>query len=136
MSIDLRPHTSISYSPKQPDFGTVSQGYHPLEGNAALFIEVSPGMDINLVTDALEYLCQTRNDDRRKIRCFGVASRRPRPNSCRWRDHHARACVKRAIVQPRIVSAQTLTGIEGYQSQLVNRMRHGNFLLKMKPIRP
>ena len=33
-------------------------------------------------------------------------------------------------LKPRIVSAQTLTGIEGYQSQLVNRMRHGNFLLE------
>jgi hypothetical protein len=33
-------------------------------------------------------------------------------------------------LRPRIVSAQTLTGIEGYQSQLVNRMRHGNFLLE------
>jgi hypothetical protein len=33
-------------------------------------------------------------------------------------------------LRPRIVSAQKLTGIEGYQSQLVNRMRHGNFLLE------
>ena len=31
-------------------------------------------------------------------------------------------------LKPRIVSAQTITGVEGYHSQIVNRMRHGNFI--------
>ena len=31
-------------------------------------------------------------------------------------------------LKPRIVSEETITGIEPYHSMLVNRMRHGNFL--------
>ena len=31
-------------------------------------------------------------------------------------------------LKPRIVSAQTIHGTEGYHSQIVNRFRHGNFL--------
>ena len=31
-------------------------------------------------------------------------------------------------MKPRIVSGQTITGVTGYHSQLVNRMRHGNFI--------
>ena len=53
MSIDLRTFTYVNVlQPQTAGFlGTVSQGYHPLEGNAALFIEVSPGMDVNRVID-------------------------------------------------------------------------------------
>ena len=53
MSIDLRCFTYVDIlQPQTAGFlGTVSQGYHPLEGESALFIEVSPGMDINKVTD-------------------------------------------------------------------------------------
>ena len=31
-------------------------------------------------------------------------------------------------MMPRVVSAQTITGIEGYHAQIVNRFRHGNFI--------
>jgi hypothetical protein len=31
-------------------------------------------------------------------------------------------------LKPRVVSAQIITGVDGHQAQIVNRMRHGNFL--------
>jgi len=31
-------------------------------------------------------------------------------------------------LKPRVVSREIINGVEGYQSQIVNRMRHGNFL--------
>jgi len=31
-------------------------------------------------------------------------------------------------LKPRLVSGQTITGTTGYHAQMVNRMRHGNFL--------
>ena len=53
MSIDLRCFTYIDIlQPQTAGFlATISQGYHPLESQASLFIEVSPGMDVNVVTD-------------------------------------------------------------------------------------
>ena len=53
MAIDLRCFTYIDIlQPQTAGFlATVSRGYHPLQGMASLFIEVAPGMDINVVTD-------------------------------------------------------------------------------------
>ena len=53
MAIDLRCFTYVDIlQPQTAGFlGTISQGYHPLEGHSSLFIEVSPGMDVNIVTD-------------------------------------------------------------------------------------
>ena len=53
MAIDLRCFTYIDIlQPQTAGFlGTISRGYHPLKGQASLFIEVAPGMDINVVTD-------------------------------------------------------------------------------------
>src|SRR5207247_10841263 len=31
-------------------------------------------------------------------------------------------------IQPRILSEQTITGIEGHHAQLINRMRHGDMI--------
>lgn len=31
---------------------------------------------------------------------------------------------------PRLLSAQTITGVDGHQAQLINRMRHGEMLLE------
>ena len=49
--------------------------------------------------------------------------------------HAAGDAIKRTLqvaetdrLKPRIVSEQIIHGVEGYQAQLVNRMRHGNFL--------
>ncbi|MBM4387589.1 MAG: hypothetical protein FJ088_07605, partial [Deltaproteobacteria bacterium] len=33
-------------------------------------------------------------------------------------------------LKPRIVSSQIITGIENYQTHLINRMRHGQFILE------
>ena len=53
MAIDLRCFSYIDIlQPQTAGFiGTISQGYPPLKGQASLYIEVSPGMDINVVTD-------------------------------------------------------------------------------------
>src|SRR5512136_3126184 len=41
-----------SLQPKHASFlGTVAQGFLPTPGQASLFVEIAPGMDINRVTD-------------------------------------------------------------------------------------
>jgi ethanolamine utilization microcompartment shell protein EutS len=134
MSIDLRCFTYVNIlQPQTAGFlGTVSQGYHPLEGDAALFIEVSPGMDVNIVTDIALKQTDVKPGMMVVERRYGALEL----------HHNSQAEVYAAggailselevelhsRLKPRIVSAQTITGVEGYQSQLVNRMRHGNFL--------
>ena len=134
MALDLRCFSYVDIlQPQTAGFlGTVSQGYHPLVGHAALLIEVAPGMDINLVTDiALKRtscqpgmqvverrygMLELHHEDQGQVRAAGE-------------EILAALNLKEADrLQPRIVSEQKITGVNGYHSQLVNRMRHGNFI--------
>ncbi len=134
MAIDLRCFTYIDIlQPQTAGFlATISQGYHPLEGQASLFIEVSPGMDVNVVTDIA--LKRTSCTPGMQIveRRYGVLELH------HYDQGQVRAAgeeILRALeieekdrLKPRLVSGQTITGTTGYHAQMVNRMRHGNFL--------
>src|SRR5512136_251643 len=52
-SVDLRAYVFLdSLQPQYAAFlGTVAQGYLPIAGQASLFVEISPGIEINRVTD-------------------------------------------------------------------------------------
>ena len=134
MAIDLRCFTYVDIlQPQTAGFlGTISRGYHPLEGEASLFIEVSPGMDINIVSDIALKETDVKPGMQVVERRYGALEL-----------HHLDQGQVRAAgesilsnlgtaenqrLKPRIVSEQIIHGVEGYHSQLVNRMRHGNFL--------
>ena len=123
MAIDLRCFTYIDIlQPQTAAFlATVSQGYHPLKGQASLFIEVKPGMDINVVTDIA--LKRTSCTPGMQIveRHFGVLELH------HYDQGQVRAAGEEILsaldlkiedrMQPRVVSGQTITGTEGYHSQ-------------------
>ena len=134
MAIDLRCFTYVDIlQPQTAGFlGTISRGYHPLEGEASLFIEVSPGMDINIVSD----MALKETDVKPGLQ---VVERRYGALELHHMDQGQVRAAGESILsnlgtdeaqrlKPRIVSEQIIHGVEGYQSQLVNRMRHGNFL--------
>ena len=134
MKIDLRCFTYIDrLQPQTAGFlGTVSQGYHPLEGESALFIEVSPGMGVNRVTDIALKNTKVAPGMMVVERRFGALELHHKEQA---QVYAAGETILSELgvkleerLKPRIVSAQTITGTEGYQAQLVNRMRHGNFL--------
>lgn len=136
MAIDLR--TLCFLDVLQPQlagfFQTVASGFQPLAGQAALLVEVAPGIAINSLTDAA--LKQTRVLPGMQIveRAYGLLE-----------VHHfdqgdvraaADAVLSRAgcslddRMKPAVVSREIITGIDGHQAMLVNRMRHGQLLLE------
>lgn len=133
-SLDLRCFTTIDIlQPQTAAFlATVSRGYHPLVGQAALMVEVAPGMDVNVVTDiALKRtsvvpgmlvverefgMVELHSADQGQVRAAGEEILQSL--NLKVEDR----------LQPRVVSAQLITGITGYHSMITNRMRHGNFL--------
>jgi hypothetical protein len=134
MAIDLRTWTYIDIlQPQTAGFlGTIAKGYLPLEGQASLFVEVSPGMDVNQVTDVVLKRTDCKPGMQIVERRYGVLE-----------VHHFDQGQVRAAgdeisevlgisekdrLKPRIVSAQTINGITGHHSQIVNRFRHGNFI--------
>jgi ethanolamine utilization microcompartment shell protein EutS len=134
--IELRTYTFIdSLQPQLASFiGTISKGFLPLERQAALFIEVAPGMSINIVTDVV--LKQTDVIPGMQIveRAFGMLEVHS------WDQGMVQAAGRAALdyfqlqetdrLEPRIVSEQIITGLNNHHTQLINRMRHGDFVLE------
>ena len=133
-NIELRCFTYIDIlQPQTAAFiATVSRGYMPLRGKASVFFEVAPGMDINVVTDiALKNTSCTPGMQvvERQFGCLELHS---------YDQGQVRAAGDAVLsalnikeqdrLRPRLVSAQTITGITGYHSMIVNRFRHGNVI--------
>jgi len=132
--IDLRTFSFIDSL--QPQFSsfitTVSKGFLPLEGQASLFIEVSPGLSINVVTDIILKATDVSPGLQVVERAFGLLE-----------VHSAdQGMVKEAgrqaleyfslteadRLKPRIVSSQIITGVDNHHTAIINRMRHGDFI--------
>ena len=100
---------------------TVASGFLPLESQAALFIEIAPGIAINTLTDAA--LKQTQRHPRH-------ADRRARLWAARgahFDQGEVRAAGQAMLerlgvteedrLKPRILSEQTITGITGHHAR-------------------
>lgn len=132
--MDLRTFSYIDIlQPQVTGFlQTVSPGFQPLEQQAALFVEIAPGIAINAVTDAALKRSSVMPGMLIVERAYGVLELhhfdqgQVREAGHAILDHLGVSLAQR--MKPRIVSTEIITGIEGYQAQLINRMRHGNML--------
>jgi ethanolamine utilization microcompartment shell protein EutS len=132
--IDLRTFTYIDIlQPQLTGFlQTVEPGFLPLEGQAALFIEVAPGMSVNVVTDvALKQTdvqpgmmiverafgaLELHSDDQGQVRAAGDAIL----------NHYG--LTEQDRYKPVIRTSERITGLDGHQAMLINRMRHGDLI--------
>ena len=133
----------------QPQFTgflqTVAPGFMPLEEQAALFVEISPGIAINEITDIALKRTQAIPGMLIVERAFGMLEL----------HHFDQGQIREAgrsileflgleesgRMKPQVVSSDIITGVEGFHSQLINRFRHGNmigenetlYLLEVRP---
>jgi hypothetical protein len=129
--------TYIFLDSMQPQFAsfvaTTAKGYLPIRGQAALYVEIAPGIAINRVTDIALKKTNVRPAVQVVERAFGLLEV----------HHESQAEVLTAgshildflgheeldRLQPRILTSEIITGIDDYQSMLVNRNRSGMMLL-------
>jgi ethanolamine utilization microcompartment shell protein EutS len=105
----------------------------PLEEEAALFIEIAPGIAINQLTDVALKATSCRPGMQIVERAYGMLELHNDDKG------QVEAAVDAILAQmggkredrlkPRIVSSQIITGVDGKQSQLINRMRHGDMIM-------
>jgi len=132
--MELRTFTYIDVlQPQLTGFlQTVSSGFMPLEQQASLFLEISPGIAINQLTDAALKATSVQPGMQIVERAYGLLELHDF-------DQGAVRSAGQAILdrmgakeedrlRPRVVSSQTITGLDGHQSQLINRMRHGDMI--------
>src|SRR3954470_23709388 len=112
---------------------TVCAGFMPLEKEAAAFIEIAPGIAINQLTDAALKATTCRPGMQIVERAYGMLELHDRDKGQVEAAVDAivgRMGVKREDrLKPKIVSSQIITGLDGHQSQLINRMRHGDMIV-------
>lgn len=133
--VDLRSYVFLdSLQPQYASFlATVAQGFLPVPRMASLFVEISPGIEINRITDIA--LKSTRVTPGMQIveRLYGMLEIHSESQA----DIRAAG---RAIletlelkeddrIKPVVSSSQVVRNIDAYQTQLINRMRHGNMIL-------
>jgi hypothetical protein len=132
---DLRSYIFLdNFQPQVASFfATVSQGFLPIAGQASLFVEISPGMEINRVTDVA--LKSTKVTPGMQIieRLYGMLE----IHSDSQADvREAGAAILQALdlkeegrYKPQIFSNSVIRRIDDYHTMLINRMRHGNMIL-------
>ena len=113
---------------------STAKGYLPVAEQAALYVEVAPGIEINRVTDIALKRTSVKPAVQIVERAFGVLE----VHSFDQGDvREAGAAILEALdcsselerLKPRIVTSQTITNIDPYQAMLINRNRNGNMLL-------
>ena len=134
--MELRALTILdSLQPQVTGFlQTVVQGFMPLEEEAALLIEIAPGIAINQLTDVALKQTTCRPGMQIVERAYGMLELHDKDKGQIEAATNAileRLGAKREDrLRPRIVSSQIITGLDGHQSQLINRMRHGDMIVR------
>src|SRR5262245_24587358 len=111
---------------------TVAQGFLPLEGQAALLVEIAPGIAINNITDVA--LKRTRVIPGMQIveRAYGLLELHSYDQG---EVRQAGAAILQRLgvkeeerLRPRILNEESITGIDGHHAAMINRMRHGDMI--------
>jgi hypothetical protein len=134
--IELRAYCFLdSLQPQYAAFlGTVAQGFLPLAGDASLYVEVAPGIEINRLTDVALKATAVKPGMQIVERYFGLLEVHS-PEQAEARA--AGGAILDAIelkegdrLKPRILSSQIIRRVDDHHAQLINRQRHGQMLLR------
>jgi hypothetical protein len=133
--IDLRSYVFLdSLQPQYAAFlGTVAQGFLPLAGDASLWVEISPGIEINRLTDVALKATHVRPGMQIVERYYGLLE----VHSDSQADTRAAGAAILAEIglvetdrrKPQILSSQVIRHLDDHQVQLINRMRHGHMIV-------
>ena len=135
MAVDLRSYVFLdSLQPQMAAFiGSTARGFLPLAGDASLWVEISPGIEINRITDValkstkvrpavqvverLFGLLEVHSPDQAEVRASGTAilDALGVHSDERWK--------------PIIHSSQIIRRVDAHQTQLINRNRNGMMLI-------
>lgn len=133
--IELRGYSFLdSLQPQYAAFlGTIAQGFLPLAGDASLYVEISPGIEINRLTDIALKSTKVKPGMQIVERYFGLLEIHS-PDQADVRAAGAAILdeighVETDRIKPRIASSQIIRRIDDHQAQLINRMRHGQMLI-------
>ncbi len=135
MGVELRSYVYLdNLQPQHAAYiGTVSLGFLPLPGDTSLWIEISPGIEINRITDVALKAARVRPAVQFVERLYGLLEIH---SSSQGETRIAGQAILEALgvqesdrLKPRIISSQIIRNIDPHQAQLINRNRRGQLIL-------
>ncbi len=135
MTVDLRTYVFLdSLQPQHAAYlGTVARGFLPLPHDTSLWVEISPGIEINRITDIALKATRVRPGMQVVERLYGLLEVH---HEVQAEVRAAGAAILEALeveeadrLKPKVVSSQIIRHIDAHQVQLINRMRYGHMLL-------
>lgn len=135
MGIELRSYVYIdNLQPQHAAYmGTVAIGFLPLPGDASLWIEISPGIEINRITDVALKSTSVRPGVQMVERLYGLleihSSRQGDTRTAGQAILDALGVRQRDCLKPRVISSQIIRNLDAHQAQLINRTRRGQMIL-------
>ena len=113
--------------------GTTAKGFLPIAGEASLIVEISPGIEINRVTDIAVKATDVRPGMQVVERLYGMLEIHS-PSQADVRQ--AGQAILDALqlkesdrIKPRVLSSQVIKHVDDLQVQLINRTRLGMMLV-------
>jgi hypothetical protein len=135
MTVNLRTYVFLdSLQPQHAAYlGTVARGFLPLPHDTSLWVEISPGIEINRITDIALKATRVRPGMQVVERLYGLLEVH---HEVQAEVRAAGAAILEALeveesdrLKPKVISSQIIRHIDAHQVQLINRMRYGHMLL-------
>ena len=133
--VELRTYIFLdSLQPQMAAFvGSTARGFLPLAGDTSLWVEISPGIEINRVTDIALKATNVQPAVQVVERLFGLLEVHSR-SQADVRD--AGRAILEALdltpeqrYKPEIRSSQVIRKVDAHQAQIINRNRKGSMLI-------
>ena len=133
--VELRTYIFLdSLQPQMAAFiGSTARGFLPLAGDASLWVEISPGIEINRVMDVALKATNVQPAVQVVERLFGLLEVHSR-SQADVRDAgrailEALALTPEQRYEPEIRSSQVIRKVDAHQAQIINRNRKGSMLI-------
>jgi len=112
----------------------ISRGYFPVAGQACCVVEISPGIEINRLTDIAVKATDVKPGLQIVERLFGLLEvHSHNQGDARQAGKavlHALDLSEDGRMKPRILTSQLIKNIDSHHAQLINRIRYGNMIVK------
>ncbi|NER50310.1 MAG: hypothetical protein F6J92_27275, partial [Symploca sp. SIO1A3] len=124
MGIELRSYVFLdSLQPQHAAYmGTVALGFLPLPGDTSLWVEISPGIEINRITDVALKATSVRPGVQFVERLYGLlevhSSRQSDTRAAGKAILEALGVREQERLKPRIITSQIIRNIDAHQTQL------------------
>lgn len=135
MGVELRSYVFLdSLQPQHAAYlGTVALGFLPLPGDSSLWIEISPGIEINRITDVALKSTIVRPGVQMVERLYGLleihASKQGEVRTAGKAILDTLGVREEECLKPRVVSSQIIRNLDPHHTQLINRTRRGQMIL-------